>query len=308
MSEENKIPPEEIPQEQPINKEPSDETKTSAEAIAEVEQPQTEDNQTQTEENMEVHHHSHESHGNPPAGRAGKNWKTYFWEFLMLFLAVFCGFFAEYQLEHKIEKDREKQFIQSLAYDIKADTASLKNLINARTVRDGSLDSLSWLMNSNAPAQHTIDIYFYAITASRTRAIRFVPNDGTVQQLKNSGAFRLIRSREVADSIAKYDVNVRNFIRQQEVEETQIYDYRQASGKMFNPIYFEQMLDADVNPTRLTAGNPPLLNYEKTDLENWNYRLYGMKTISKANRRDARSLLRQAENLLITLNKKYQLE
>jgi hypothetical protein len=31
---------------------------------------------------MEVHAHSH-SHGK-------KNWKAYFWEFLMLFLAVFC--------------------------------------------------------------------------------------------------------------------------------------------------------------------------------------------------------------------------
>ena len=226
----------------------------------------------------------------------------------MLFLAVFCGFLAEYQLEHKIEKDREKQFIRSLTYDIKADTASLNNIINARTMRDITLDSLSQLMNSSSPIDHSIDIYFYAITASRTRAIRFIPNDGTVQQLKNSGAFRLIRSREVADSIAKYDVNVRNFIRQQEVEETHIHDYRQAAAKMFNALYFESMMDADVNPSRLTTGNPPLLNYEKTDLETWNYKLYGMKTISKANRRDARLLLRQAENLITILNKKYRLE
>ena len=42
-------------------------------------------------ENMEVHHHAHHE------GR--KSWKSYFWEFLMLFLAVFCGFLAEYQLE-----------------------------------------------------------------------------------------------------------------------------------------------------------------------------------------------------------------
>ena len=226
----------------------------------------------------------------------------------MLFLAVFCGFLAEYQLEHKIEHNREKQFIRSLAYDIKADTASLNNLINTRTMRDISLDSLSRLMNSPSPAEHTIDIYFYAITASRTRAIRFISNDGTVQQLKNSGALRLIRSREVADSIAKYDVSGRNFIRQQEVEETHIHDYRQAAAKMFNALYFEAMLDADVNPTRLTTGNPPLLTYEKTDLETWNFKLYGMKSINKANRRDARLLLRQAENLLAILNKKYRLE
>lgn len=45
-------------------------------------------NPIQETENMEVHHHAHHEHGK-------KNWKSYFWEFLMLFLAVFCGFLAE---------------------------------------------------------------------------------------------------------------------------------------------------------------------------------------------------------------------
>jgi len=35
----------------------------------------------QTFENMEIHHHAHH------AGK--KNWRSYLWEFLMLFLAVF---------------------------------------------------------------------------------------------------------------------------------------------------------------------------------------------------------------------------
>ena len=35
---------------------------------------------------MEVHHHLHTS--SLPAGRAGKKWTHYFWEFLMLFFAV----------------------------------------------------------------------------------------------------------------------------------------------------------------------------------------------------------------------------
>ena len=38
-------------------------------------------NSNQETENMEVHHHAH--HGGK------KNWKAYFWEFLMLFLAEF---------------------------------------------------------------------------------------------------------------------------------------------------------------------------------------------------------------------------
>jgi len=63
---------------------------------------ETNDQSINEPELMEVHHHAHHDHGK-------KNWKSYFWEFLMLFLAVFVGFMAEYQLEHKIEKDRKVQ-------------------------------------------------------------------------------------------------------------------------------------------------------------------------------------------------------
>src|SRR5258708_5726966 len=75
---------------------------------------------------MEVHHHAH-AHGK-------KNWKDYFWEFLMLFLAVFCGFLAEYYLEHRIEKERGRQFIESFYQDLKTDTAR----INFYTGFDGA--------------------------------------------------------------------------------------------------------------------------------------------------------------------------
>ena len=73
---------------------------------------------------MEVHAHTH---------TARKKWTHYFWEFIMLFLAVFAGFLAENQREHFVEHQREKQFVRSLFNDIKADTANLARIINART-------------------------------------------------------------------------------------------------------------------------------------------------------------------------------
>ena len=80
-------------------------------------------NPTSDIKEMEVHQHTHPAHGK-------KNWKDYFWEFLMLFLAVFCGFLAEYQLEHVIENSREKQFIRSYIEDLKTDTAAInRNLV-----------------------------------------------------------------------------------------------------------------------------------------------------------------------------------
>ena|SRR5688572_14571560 len=248
---------------------------------------------------MEVHHHTHTPR---------KKWTHYFWEFFMLFLAVTAGFLVENQREHYIEHNREKQFINSLANDIKADTARINRIIIARTERDRKLDTLSTLMNSASPEIHTNDIYFHAVTVARTITIRFVPNDGTMQQLKNSGAFRLIRDREVADSIAKYDVTIRTLLRQGELEETLIHDYRQAAAILFNALVFYQMLDEDNVVNRALKDNPPLLPYDKSDLYIWNYKLYSMKALNTAIRRDARQFLRQATDLLIKLKKEYHLE
>ena len=248
---------------------------------------------------MEVHQHTHTPR---------KKWTHYFWEFFMLFLAVTAGFLVENQREHYIEHKREKQFIISLVNDIKADTARINRIIVARTERDRKLDTLSSLMNSANPGFHTNDIYFHAVTVSRTITIRFVPNDGTMQQLKNSGAFRLIRDREVADSIAKYDVTVRTLLRQGELEETLIHDYRQGAAHLFNALVFDQMLDEDNTVSRVLKDSPSLLPYDKTDLYTWNYKLYSMKALNTAIRRDARQFLRQASDLLIKLKKEYRLE
>jgi hypothetical protein len=249
---------------------------------------------------MEVHHHAHAPHGK-------NKWKEYLFQFFMLFLAVFCGFLAEYQLEHVIEHQREKQFMESLINDVNADINRLSTIIELRTAREKRLDSLSLLMNDDFLEGATNNIYANAITAARSLWTRFIPNDGTLQQLKNSGAFRLIRNRAVADSISRYDVTVRSYLRQGEIEETSMQDFRIASAAIFDGRVFDRMLDGDNNVRSITE-NPPLLNYDMQDLTTWNYRMYSLKAINKAIRRDARLLLRQAKNLSQTLKKAYHLK
>ena len=248
---------------------------------------------------MEVHSHSHTER---------KKWTHYLWEFLMLFLAVTLGFFVENQREHFVEHQREKQFVQSLFNDIKADTVNLDRIINARTKKEHALDSLSYLMNNDSVKEFTKQIYFYAVSIARTLPYRFVANDGTIQQLKNSGAFRLIRKRSVVDSISKYDVSVRNQLGQQAVEENLIDHYRGAATKIFDALVFNPILDENAGVIGLPAGKPALQPYSKRELYEWNYRLYGIKAINMANRRDLRSLLQQAKNLLVILKDEYHLE
>ena len=203
MSEENKIPPEEIPQEQPENKDSADETISSAESITETEQLPTTTNQPQTEKDMEVHHHTHAAHGK-------KNWKSYFWEFLMLFLAVFCGFLAEYQLEHKIEKDRGKQYTQSFYEDLVSDSSKFRRLINdfqkKLTVFKSMSPCYDSLLSNNPPKN-----CFATIVSNSLWFPDLIYTDRTLMQLKNAGGLRLLKKAD-ADSILLYDYQLRVYI------------------------------------------------------------------------------------------------
>jgi len=248
---------------------------------------------------MEIHQHTHTPR---------KKWTHYFWEFLMLFLAVTLGFFVENQREHYIEHQREKQFIKSLFNDIKTDTANIGKIINARSAKERMLDSLSFMMNSPRPTDFVKQVYPYAILIGRTLPYRFVPNDGTMQQLKNSGALRLIRNRAVVDSIAKYDISVRNILGQYAVEENQIEHYRTAAAKIFDALIFSQMIDENSTVVRPPPDNSSFQSYSSRELSEWNYRIYGLNGINKANRRDIRSLLNQATGLLEILKNVYHLE
>jgi hypothetical protein len=248
---------------------------------------------------MEVHAHTHTPR---------KKWAHYFWEFLMLFLAVTLGFFVENQREHYIEHQREQQFIQSLFNDIRSDTANIAKIINARTTKERMLDSISNMMNSPRPADFIKQIYPSAVYIGRTLPYRFVPNDGTMQQLKNSGALRLIRNRAVVDSIAKYDINVRNMLGQYAVEENQIEHYRTAAAKIFDALVFNKMIDENAAVVRPPQDNTSFQSYSSRELAEWNYRIYGLNGINKANRRDLRLLLKQATELLEILKKEYHLE
>src|SRR6188508_2610590 len=236
---------------------------------------------------MEVHHHAH---------TARKKWTHYF-----------CEFLAEYALEHKIEKDREKQFISSLVDDINADIIQLNSVIQKRDEKIQRLDSLILLINLPDFATYGSDIYFNAIHTGRLVDIRFTANDGTMLQLKNSGGLRLIRNRTVVDSIAHYDVSVRNLEELGDQEMQMVHEYRTIAKRVFNSLVFDRMMDEN-NISHRPADNPVLLAFNKQDLADLNFTVYSIKVIVKGMRRDSKKLLQQATNLLATINEKYHLE
>ena len=141
----------------------------------------------------------------------------------------------------------------------------------------------------------------------RRMNIRFTPNDGTMQQLKNAGGLRLVSNRSVVNSITQYDVSNRNLVKLQELEDVIIDDYRSTEYKVFNPLVFEQMTDLVNEPTR-PENNPSLIVFSKEVLNEMNSRLHNSKLFNRGILRDAEAHLMQAKNLASLLQKEYHLE
>ncbi len=246
---------------------------------------------------MEVHHHSHTPR---------KKWTHYFWEFFMLFLAVFCGMLAEYRLEHIIEHQREKKYIHSLIKDLELDIASLQRNYEDRKQHINRLDSLKNLFKLDYK-NHLNDIYFYAKHIGRYPTFQY--HDRTIQQLKNSGNFRLIRNENAADSITVYDnEKIKILLGRQEGEfELRIQIVRNLLGKIFDPFVWSEIADSAFNIIR-PVSNPLLLTDDPGLLNELIFKVGLLRTgIAYVNSLIANALI-SAKNLLELLKKEYKLD
>jgi hypothetical protein len=150
---------------------------------------------------MEVHAHSHTER---------KKWTHYLWEFLMLFLAVFCGFLAEFQLEHVLEHAKEREYIRSMVEDLAQDTAEV-NKANYRILEvDTNLDSLLSLLELPISKDKNDLKNLYVLHYYNFGAEGALFSQRTISQLKNAGGLRLIRHKNVADSITLYDTRLQH--------------------------------------------------------------------------------------------------
>ena len=271
---------------------------TAAETIPEAEQPLTHNPQPVTEQDMEVHHHAHD----PAAPHHKKNWKNYFWEFLMLFLAVFCGFLAEYQLEHKIEGERAKEYIQSMMEDLQNDTTKLSKVDSSLLIITNSIDTL--LMNYDEMPKGANPTLFRNIKAIYSYPI-FIYSDRTIQQLKSSGGMRLIKNKKVADGIMNYDAFVRNY------ENNGVYVQRYWENLTLQRLNIidQQTLDNDIKATgAVDVKKNYLLVSDPVQLHRLKSFVYELKNYHSNTLRANIKLREKAIELIEILKKEYHLK
>ena len=247
---------------------------------------------------MEVHHHSHI--------RETKKWKTYFWEFFMLFLAVFCGMLAEYKLEHIIEHQREKKYITSLIKDVELDIGSMQRSFEIRKKQIDYFDSLRILLKDGYQNKMN-DFYFYA--RHITRGTGFQYHDRTIQQLKNSGNLRLIRNQNAADSITVYDnERMKSTLTQQESEaELRQYISHHLAGKIFDSFSWHDVTDSTGKIIR-PLSNPSLITRDTLLLHEFSFKIVQLKGTLATTNRAITQTIKSAQNLKALLKEEYNLD
>ena len=242
---------------------------------------------------MEVHAHTH---------TARKKWTHYLWEFLMLFLAVFCGFLAEYQLEHKIEKDKEVQFIHSMIEDLGQDTTRFEQNMIELNESIQRADTLMRLFSSTDIKSHGSDVYY--LGRKITRVVQVIIHDRTMQQLKNSGSFRLIRNEKSSSGIINYYSRLGFLERLGKIESEEMYEYRKMAAGIFHPILFDNTVNADNDIVR-PADNPALVTYDSKLLLNIGVMIHYIKITRTALRKAQSEMNIEARKLIALLQKEY---
>jgi len=237
----------------------------------------------------------------------------------MLFLAVFCGFLAEYQLEHKIEKDREKQFMQTMAEDLKSDSAQLNRLIKSRKSRIKELDTLFHIIANDEYLKDGRKVY-QLYEFPYWDILRFFPSDRTMQQLKNGGNLRLIRKKNVSNALIKYDVLVRNFKEYESLQAELATQINQHLEKLIDPLiiekatraFAEKQLVVDTIVSRGGRMDLPsditILKLEDTDKKILLKYIIQVKTLYLQHIRDNMSEKKLAEETLALVIKEYHLK
>ena len=149
---------------------------------------------------MEVHAHSHTSR---------QKWTHYLWEFLMLFLAVFCGFLAENIREHRVEQQRAKDLAKNLYKELYTDSVTVQQCLANRSLKEKECSYfINYVQDSDLINLSTHFFPAFTTALIQIQYIIFEPNDGILNQLRNSGELRYFKNSELQSEIGRLSVKI----------------------------------------------------------------------------------------------------
>ncbi len=249
-------------------------------------------------ENMEVHKHPHHVVHK-------KKWGEYLLEFLMLFLAVFLGFIAENIREDFVDRKKEKEYIHSMINDLKTDTSKLNEII---TSYQEILLGQDTLLKTFSSLNNGFKEKFYSNIGSVLGYPDFIYTDATIQQLKNSGGFRILRNRKDIDSILVYDVIVKKALLNEAALGRDLELLIHNTFEMFNFQNLSEQMQQGKSAKKLETENFDwLLTHDKNTLSKYSSHLMYYLRLCKIIMNNMAEVKMGATRLISFLEREYKL-
>jgi hypothetical protein len=249
---------------------------------------------------MEVHHH-------PDLHHKRKHFKEYFLEFLMIFLAVTMGFFAENVREALSENTKEKEYMESMIEDIKTDTSKLAQAISDWKTSNSNLDSILMYLKKEPNANNIHQLY-HLFDENYWHFDLFKYNNKTIEELKSSGNYRLLRNKSIANQIISYDLDMKYILTQ----EQDVKDLMNASKDIDSKIFdFSQLASHHYTntDTSFLKGNKKhyyLLSYDKQLIGEYFNKLLSFRLLAYRHEQLFEENRQKAIALLQNIQKEYQ--
>ncbi len=254
---------------------------------------------------MEVHHHANHE-------QAKRNWKSYFWEFLMLFLAVSLGAYVENIRESILHKKEVKIHIYSLVTDLQTDIALFDSVAARNTYSAEMADSLIELLHNDTA--NTTEIYFTARSVTANNGYGY-SNSKSFDQMKSSGLLRYVKPKKLLDSIGTYYASFQWLDNQTELMRLKLNEIHKNNASLFDSYVFNQMMKVPLTSfgggkTLISkpSGKPSLLSYDARDINAVSLSYHYYATTTKFYKRSLIDLKNMANRLIEMINKEYDLE
>lgn len=229
----------------------------------------------------------------------------------MLFLAVTLGFFADNIRDSFTNKAQEKEYILSMIEDVVKDKENIQKVIYNNTKRIQILDSLSDLCLNYTSENDSINKKMYTFyTAVLLRPDFLTPSELTMQQLKNAGGMRLIKSKKAINEIIRYDLDEKRLVNQQNYYENYQNKTISLGFKIFNLNTFRIAKKANTKQEKpnFTLNDFEFLNNDPILLKEFGNHTYLYSGIVEYYNMLLENMDSQADTLISTLQKEYKID
>lgn len=233
----------------------------------------------------------------------------------MIFLAVTLGFFAENLREHFKNRDEINSDMQSMIADLESDVAMFNGDVDLNQLGDRRTDTLISLLKLDR--SNTSHIYFLARFITANNSI-YTPDTRTFDQMKTSGALKLIESRSIVDSISSYYQSLQFFNSQSALQGQKVDEVHSVNSELFDGYTFQQMFakvtsDGDVSSSLNVAilqpqNNPPLLSNDFKVVNKVITAYHYLYATTEINNEVAVISRQHAQQLINVLKKEYHLK